>query len=336
MIQRDLPEIFNDCINRMAAGWTVDECLSEYPADAARLRPMLEAGLQVRFMRLRQPELLEDQEIVWRRLVGEESYALPLPPSRNRRGYRVLGQLMAAVFLLLLLVGATWFVLTRLILPPDVPILETLTPTATLTVTGSPTVATTPTITPSSTLTVTQTSTTTTTPSLTVTQTSTTTTTPAPTQTPTPTATQTVTGTFTATLAPSPTPSATGTFSACGEPRTAQDAINAVLNIYPNTTITSVLQITKFGDTLVWEVKTSHGLIVNIDVACGTILTIEQPGSTTSVTSTPQPGTGGLPNSNDNNSGGGSGGDSGNNQNNNSNGNDNGEDSGGSGMGSGS
>lgn len=336
MIQHDLPEIFNDCVNRLAVGWSVDECLAEYPAYTDQLRPMLEAGWQVRFMRAPQPELYEDQDIVWQRLVGEETYALPLPPSRNRRGYRVLGQLIAAVFLLILLVGATWFVLNRLVLPPNVPILETLTPTATLTetpaltltssATVTATLTNTPTVTPSPTLTPTQTSTTTLTPTLTSSSTGTLTFTPTPTP----------SVTVTATASPTVTPT---NVSGCGQPLTAQDAVNAVLGIYPNTTITTVLQTTKFGGTLVWEVKTSHGFTVNIDVACGTILSIEHNGNAGSVNSTPTPGSGTNPNGNDNNSGG-SGGDPNSNQNSNSNensnSNDNSEDSGGSGMGSGS
>jgi hypothetical protein len=106
------------------------------------------------------------------------------------------------------------------------------------------------------------------------------------------------------------------------------------MKIYPNTTVTSVLQTTKFGGTLVWEVKTSHGITVNIDVACGIVLSIERSGSDPA---TSAPGTDTNTNANDNISGddgsnsGGSdnGGDS--NSNDNS---DDGDDSGGSGMGS--
>lgn len=340
MIQRDLPEIFNDCVNRIAVGWTIDDCLAVYPAYAAQLRPMLEAGLQVRVMRAPQFELIQDQEIVWQRLMESEPYVIPVPTSRNRRGYRVLGQLIAAVFLLILLVGATWFVLNRLIVPPDdrkIPILETLTPTATLTATPEVTATISPTLTETATTpptttqtpTLTQTATITTTQTPTLTQTATTTTTQTPIVSATPSATRKPTLTST----PSVTVTATATYPACGAPRTAQDAVNAVMAIYPNTTIISVFQTTKFNGTLVWEVKTSHGVTVNIDVACGIILSIERPVSGGSNT----PVVGDLTNTNDNVSGGsGSNSGSGSGGNENSNSNDNLDDSGGGGSGMGS
>lgn len=57
---------------------------------------------------------------------------------------------------------------------------------------------------------------------------------------------------------------------------TAQDAIDRVLEIYPNTTILEIELVEKFGGTLVWEVKTSHGLELNIDAQTNVILTIER------------------------------------------------------------
>lgn len=275
----------------MAAGWTIVECLADYPDYAAQLRPLLEAVGQVPLMRASRSELLEDREIVWQRLMESDPFVLPPPTSRNRRGYRVFWQLIAAVLVFVLLVGATWFVLTRLVLPPEVPILETLTPTATLSAT--PTV--TSTLMPTSTYTVTATVTSTVTPTLTLTNIV------AATATGTHTATLSTTPTFTLTATSSVTPTVILTnASGCGQPLTAQAAVDKVMSIYPNTTITSVRQTTKFGGTLVWEVTTSHGLTINIDVACGIILSIEQPGgNTTSTTNTPQPG-GGITNGNNN------------------------------------
>jgi hypothetical protein len=72
----------------------------------------------------------------------------------------------------------------------------------------------------------------------------------------------------------------TATFApGCGAPLTEQDAINRVLEIYPNTTVTSVSEGVLFGGTLVWVVQTSHQIEVTIEVACGVILSIEQVGS---------------------------------------------------------
>lgn len=44
MADRELLEAFDDCINRMAAGQSIDDCLRRYPQFAAALRPMLEVG----------------------------------------------------------------------------------------------------------------------------------------------------------------------------------------------------------------------------------------------------------------------------------------------------
>ncbi len=44
MADHDLREALNDCLDRMAAGQSIDDCLSRYPQYAAKLRPMLEVG----------------------------------------------------------------------------------------------------------------------------------------------------------------------------------------------------------------------------------------------------------------------------------------------------
>lgn len=44
----NLTEILNDCIDRLAAGQSIQECLAAYPDYAADLHPMLEAGLLAR------------------------------------------------------------------------------------------------------------------------------------------------------------------------------------------------------------------------------------------------------------------------------------------------
>ena len=48
MVDRDLFDAFNDCVDRLGLGQTVDDCLRQYPQFAASLRPMLEAGLLAR------------------------------------------------------------------------------------------------------------------------------------------------------------------------------------------------------------------------------------------------------------------------------------------------
>ncbi|MCA9914620.1 MAG: PepSY domain-containing protein [Anaerolineae bacterium] len=61
-----------------------------------------------------------------------------------------------------------------------------------------------------------------------------------------------------------------------GSPQmSAQQAIDIVLAIYPNTSIVEIKLDDKFGGILVWEIKTSHGLELNINAQTGVILTID-------------------------------------------------------------
>jgi hypothetical protein len=227
MAQQSLADIFEDCINRIRAGQAIEACLQLYPEHALRLRPLLETAEILREMRVPQTELLEDRALVWQQI--QRGIPLQLP----RRGRVNPIGLLAAIFLLLLLLAATWFVLTRPDLPPD----DTNNIISPLTETELPTLS------------------------------------ELPSATHTPSATETLTPTPMATTIQLPT----ATFApGCGAPLTEQDARDRVLEIYPNTTITSVTQQVKFGGTLVWEVHTSHGVVVTIDVACGNILTIER------------------------------------------------------------
>jgi hypothetical protein len=282
MAQQSLIDAFDDCMNRIANGQTLEACLHQYPYYVDQLRPLVEAGMAFRQIRVPQDELLEDQALVWQQIIQ----AMPVSISRRRRGYRI--GLLAAILLLLLLLTATWFVLTRPDLPPDdsnivVPITESVMPT--LSASPSAIHSATPTPIPTTwTPTVTVTITATRTPTATWTATPTGTETRVPTATSTSTLTRTMTPTrtniATRSHTPSPTASQTATFApGCGAPLTEQDAVNKVLEIYPNTGVKSVSQQTKFGGTLVWEVQTTHGVEVNIDVACGVILTIEQGGN---------------------------------------------------------
>ena len=62
-----------------------------------------------------------------------------------------------------------------------------------------------------------------------------------------------------------------------GEPSvSAQEATTIVTGVFPNTTITELELDTRFGGTLVWEVKTSHGIELIIDATSGAILVIDR------------------------------------------------------------
>ncbi len=260
MPSQSLAEIFEDCVNRIAMGQSSEACLALYPDYAARLRPMLEDVESLRAMRIPQNELLEDQALVWQQIIQ----TVPRTTPRRGRGYQI--GLLAAILLLLFLITVTWFVLNR----PDLPsedgnVVDTLTKTSTsvLSVTPSVTYSPTPTMTQSVTPTASAAYTRTTTSTLTLAPTEQVTNTPTSPPTKTPTTVQPPTATF----APG-----------CGAPLTEQDAIDKVLEIYPNTTVTSITQQIRFGNTLVWQIRTSHQIELTIDVACGVILTIERPG----------------------------------------------------------
>ncbi len=321
MAQLSLIEIFEDCVQRLAAGDTIERCLLLYPAYADQLQPMLETVTTFRDLQVPPREIYQDQALVWEAVQRRIA-------TRPRRRIAPGTQLLAAVVILMLMLSAAWFALTRPELPPQV---DAITPIAS-TETPSPT----PPPTATASLTSTSSPTTTVIPSLTMTASQT----PSPSATLTPTATQTASPTPSPTASPTssitPTPSATFA-PGCGAPLTAAQAVTKVLEVFPNATILSILQTTKFGGTLVWEVRISGQITVNVDVACGTILTIDR-GGTGAETS-------GDANANENTAGSGDSGSSGSsgnsneneNQNSNDNGNsndDNGNDDN-SGMGSG-
>ncbi len=283
MAARDIIDIFDDCTRRMAAGQSLEECLSLYPNEATRLRLLLEATEQVRALPIAQPELLEDREAVWAKIEQQ----LPVDGGSGGRGVTPPYWLFSIVVLFFGLLLVIW--LARPDLLPftangqeaTVPIAASLTPTPTIEVTNTVTASPTHTQTPNMTMTITVLVTATETTTETATSSPTATSTAIHTATSSPTATETTipssTPTPTITSTPSPTATATPTFvPGCGVPLTAQDASEHVLQIYPNTTITSIEQVTKFDGVLVWEVQTSHGIEINIDVGCGTILTIER------------------------------------------------------------
>ncbi len=267
MAQQSLIDAFDDCVTRLANGQSLEQCLNLYPDYSSRLRPMLEATITLRQVRVPDAQVVQDQALVWQKIMQELPGAMP----KRRRGFPV--GLLAAVLILLFLLLGMWVLLSRLELPPDDNnIINPATATAapTLSATLSPIPSSTPTLTVTYTAFATNTLRATSASTLTMTQTAT----------PTVTKTATPTSTPTKTYTPAPTSSPTATFvPGCAAPLTEQDAIKRVLEIYPNTSIVKIEQTVKFGDTLVWEVLTSHGIEINISVGCGVILTIEQKGS---------------------------------------------------------
>ena len=70
MIDERLIDALDDCINRMAAGETVEVCLARYPDLATELRPMLEAGVVVQQVSYPAVEVDAARGRVRRRLEG--------------------------------------------------------------------------------------------------------------------------------------------------------------------------------------------------------------------------------------------------------------------------
>jgi hypothetical protein len=194
MSDNDLIEIFNHCINHLADGHTIEECLSLYPAHAAQLRPLLETTLLAKRSQFPLAEMLQDQELVWARI----EHALPLEPPAPRRPFTSsrLWQLTSAAALLIIVLGGLLFTYSFIVVPAT----STLTPTPSHTTTETPEPTRTTTYTPSRTQTSIPTNTFTPTPSATHTPTVSMTHTPTSsmTQTPTSSITQTPTATITA------------------------------------------------------------------------------------------------------------------------------------------
>lgn len=286
MASSDLINIFEDCAQLIASGQSLEDCLNQYPAQAAHLRPLLEASDQIKALRITQAELAVDQAQVWQKIDAN------LPP-RGNHPWRFSPFISILLFVVAAL-SLLWLA-QRPSMSDDAKgsnPLVAASSTSTVTLTSTLTATATPTNSPTSTLTASATPTNSPTPTLTPTATVT--------SSPTPTKTPTTTYTPGATIRPSLT-FAPG----CNAPLTEEGAVHHVLEIYPNTTITHVAQTVKFDNTLVWEVRTSHGLEINIDVACGYVLTIERivrNGDNISATPNPQNDGAGNNNGNDNSS----------------------------------
>lgn len=52
MAELNLTEVFNDCVERLAQGQSIDDCLRRYPQYSSSLSPMLEAGALVQRIRI--------------------------------------------------------------------------------------------------------------------------------------------------------------------------------------------------------------------------------------------------------------------------------------------
>ncbi|MFN8449296.1 MAG: hypothetical protein U0521_12120 [Anaerolineae bacterium] len=100
MADRELLEAFDDCVSRMAAGQSINDCLRRYPQYAAALRPMLEVGKLVERSQAGTFEVSTAQAHIRARVVEH----LQAPP-RRRRSYTAW---VAAAASLLIAAAATF------------------------------------------------------------------------------------------------------------------------------------------------------------------------------------------------------------------------------------
>ncbi len=193
MADQRLINAFNDCIDRLANGETIAECLRRYPEYALDLRPMLEAGLLMRRAQSDSNEVLAAKARVRANIMD----TLALTPMRRPTPpiLRILPLVASLLIVFVFAIVGGSALLSRLNQAEPTPTTEflsthTVTPTLTATPTGTPTV------TPTSTTTPTASSTPSSTPSPSSTPTETTialpsTNTPRPSSTPVPTLTHT-------------------------------------------------------------------------------------------------------------------------------------------------
>lgn len=65
MANQSLEDIFNRCVDMLADGASVQDCLDRYPQYADQLRPLLDAGVAVRGLNLPDAAMLTAQQSVW-------------------------------------------------------------------------------------------------------------------------------------------------------------------------------------------------------------------------------------------------------------------------------
>ncbi|MBL8165164.1 MAG: LysM peptidoglycan-binding domain-containing protein [Anaerolineae bacterium] len=102
MADRDLLNAFNDCIDRLGAGQSIEDCLRAYPQFAAALRPMLEAGALVQRMRTTPTEIQVAQE----RVRARYQQAVRANPRRYRPVLPRFANLAAALLLFFVIAGS--------------------------------------------------------------------------------------------------------------------------------------------------------------------------------------------------------------------------------------
>lgn len=194
MASYDLFDAFNDCIDRLNAGQSLEDCLRAHPQYAERLRPLLETAIL--FQRAR-PAIPAGAQA---RVRAQVLRATSSSPARFR--FAPSGLALAAASVLVIGFVVAMFLMSRRTPAPALPPQASATPSATISQTPTGTATATPSATP-----------TTPAPTNTATLSATPTHTVTATVTPSPTATVTPTPTVTATVSPIMTPVRVCTFT---------------------------------------------------------------------------------------------------------------------------
>jgi LysM repeat protein len=98
MVDRDLLDALDDCVDRLGRGQNVDDCLRQYPQYKVLLRPMLEAGLLARRMGYNAAEVNSARE----RVRARYQQAIRTVPPRQTYSLH-WARLVATAFIVLLL-----------------------------------------------------------------------------------------------------------------------------------------------------------------------------------------------------------------------------------------
>ncbi len=104
MVEQDLLNALDDCIDRLAAGQSLEDCLRLYPQYASALRPMLETGRLVNRARFTPAEIRESQDRVRFRVAEAVNTRRRQP---HPRLFRTLPLVATFVIIFALAVGTT-------------------------------------------------------------------------------------------------------------------------------------------------------------------------------------------------------------------------------------
>ncbi|MEO1287447.1 MAG: LysM peptidoglycan-binding domain-containing protein [Chloroflexota bacterium] len=134
MSENQLQNAFNDCIDRLAEGQSIDDCLAVYPQFADDLRPLLIAGTAPSRLRADMSEL----QAMRQRLDAEMETLIEQTNFSQASRFRLpRGVLTLVASLVIVVIGIGLFIANN---NPDVGGEASATPTVTLTETLSPTV----------------------------------------------------------------------------------------------------------------------------------------------------------------------------------------------------